>query len=124
MTNNITAASSPGPKIHYFLTALWGLATPVLMAWGASAAISEYASESEHLGHPTPLEFFAVFLVIGVLCLALFLIYDLVVSVFLLPKDGKRLRTFFIALALYVGVGIGGWVVLALLEAGVRSIFG
>ena len=124
MTKNIITTAVLMPKIHYILTALWGLATPVLMAWGASAAISEYASESEHLGHPTPLEFLAFFLVIGVLCLALFLIYDLVVSVFLLPKDGKRLRTFFIALALYVGVGVGGWVVLALLEAGVRSIFG
>ena len=53
----------------------------------------------------------------------LFLIYDLVVSVILLPKDGKRLKTFFLALGLYLLVGVGGWLVLALLESAVRGIF-
>ena len=111
------------PKIHYLLTALWGLVTPVLMFAGAEEAIEEITSGREHIGHPTPLEFFAVFLFIGFLCLVLFLIYDLVVSVILLPKDGKRLKTFFLALGLYLLVGVGGWLVLALLESAVRGIF-
>ena len=29
------------PKIHYLLTALWGLVTPVLMFAGAEEAIAE-----------------------------------------------------------------------------------
>ena len=73
--------------IHYSLTALWGLATPILMGYGAQALLTEATEKSEHIGHPTPLEFIVMFFFIGILCLGAYLIYDLLWVLFLLPKE-------------------------------------
>lgn len=111
------------PAIHYLLTTIWGLATPILMGWGAQSIIGSFAADSEHLGHPSPVEFIFLFLLIGALCLAVFLLYDLACALLFLPKDGKRRRCFFLALLLYILVSIGGWIVAALLETAMGKLF-
>lgn len=111
------------PAIHYILTTIWGLATPILMGYGAQALLKEATSGSEHIGHSTPLEFLVLFFFIGLLCLGAYLIYDLIYVLFLLPKEGKRAKRFFQSLLLYVLVCLGGWLVLALLETGIHLLF-
>ena len=51
--------------MHYLLTTLWGLATPVLMGWGSQAILEYATSGKERLGHSTPVEFLLLFLGIG-----------------------------------------------------------
>ena len=109
--------------IHYLLTTLWGLATPVLMGWGSQEIIEFFTSGKERLGHSTPVEFFMLFIVIGGLCLGAFLVADLLSAAMFLPENGKRTRHFFLALLLYFAVCVGGWLVLALVETGIRSAF-
>ena len=109
--------------IHYLLTTLWGLATPVLMGWGSQEFIEFFTSGKERLGHSTPVEFFMLFIVIGGLCLGAFLVADLLSAALFLPENGKRTRHFFLALLLYFAVCVGGWLVLALVETGIRSAF-
>ncbi len=115
------------PKIHYILTAIWAFVTPVLMSLGAKLFIEDNAaSDPEGLIHPgaPALEFFSMFIVLGACCFAVFIIYDLVCSVFLLPADGERLKHFFRSLALFCLVCIGFWIVLALMEAWIGRLFG
>ena len=109
--------------MHYLLTTLWGLATPVLMGWGSQEIIEFFTSGQERLGHSTPVEFFMLFIVIGGLCLGAFLVADLLSAAMFLPENGKRTRHFFLALLLYLAVCVGGWLVLALVETGIRSAF-
>ena len=109
--------------IHYLAAAAWGLATPVLMGWGSQEIIEFFTSGNERLGHSTPVEFFLLFLVIGGLCLGAFLVADLLSAAMFLPENGKRTRHFFLALLLYFAVCVGGWLVLALVETGIRSAF-
>ena len=109
--------------MHYLLTTLWGLATPVLMGWGSQAILDYATSGKERLGHSTPVEFLLLFLGIGALCLGAFLVADLISAATFLPENGKRTRHFFLALLLYIVVCVGGWVVLALLESWVTSAF-
>ena len=111
------------PVIHHVLTVLWGLATPILMGYGAQALLTEATADSEHIGHPTPLEFIVLFFFIGLVCLGVYLIYDLLWVLFRLPKEAKRVKCFFQSLLLYVLVCLGGWIVLALLEEAVDSLF-
>ena len=101
-------------KFHYLLALLLGLATPGFMGAGTTAFLEEVYSK-EHMGHGTPVEFIIVFLFIGVLCLGLFLILDLVSAIMILPKDGRRKRHFLLAMLLYVSVGLMGWVVICVL---------
>ena len=75
------------------------------------------------MGHSTPVEFFLLFIVIGGLCLGAFLVADLISAATFLPENGKRRRHFFLALLLYIVVCVGGWLVLALLETWVTSLF-
>ena len=110
------------PRLHCLLTVLWGLATPALMGGGASLFLESGASVPGYAERPAPLEFYAWFLVIGVLCLLLFLIYDLVVSVILLPKDGQRARKFLLALLFYILAAVISGVILAALAAAVRRL--
>ena len=109
--------------IHYSLTALWGLATPILMGYGAQSLLTKVTEKSEHIGHPTPLEYIVLFFFIDLLCLGAYLIYNLLWVLFLLPKDMKRAKNFFLSLLLYVLICLGGWLVLALLEVAVDSLF-
>lgn len=109
--------------IHYLLTTAWGFATPVLMGWGSQEIIEFFTSGKERLGHSTPVEFFMLFIVIGGLCLGAFLVVDLLSAAMFLPENGKRTRHFFLALLLYFAVCVGGWLVLALVETGIRSAF-
>ena len=103
--------------IHYLLTTLWGLATPVLMGWGSQEIIEFFTSGKERLGHSTPVEFFLLFIVIGGLCLGAFLVADLLSAAMFLPENGKRTRL------LYLIVCVGGWLVLALLETWITALF-
>ena len=109
--------------IHYLLATAWGFATPVLMGWGSQAIIEFFTSGKERMGHSTPVEYFLLFIVIGVLCLGAFLVADLLSAAMFLPENGKRTRHFFLALLLYLAVCVGGWLVLALVETGIRSAF-
>ena len=109
--------------IHYLLTTAWGFATPVLMGWGSQEIIEFSTSGKERMGHSTPVEYFMLFIVIGGLCLGAFLVADLLSAALFLPENGKRTRHFFLALLLYIAVCVGGWLVLALLETGIRSAF-
>ena len=109
--------------IHYLLTTAWGFATPVLMGWGSQEIIEFFTSGQERLGHSTPVEFFMLFIVIGGLCLGAFLVADLLSAALFLPENGKRTRHFFLALLLYFAVCVGGCLVLALVETGIRSAF-
>ena len=109
--------------IHYLLTTAWGFATPVLMGWGSQAIIEFFTSGKERMGHSTPVEYFMLFIVIGGLCLGAFLVADLLSAALFLPENGKRTRHFFLALLLYFAVCVGGWLVLALVETGIRSAF-
>ena len=109
--------------IHYLLATVWGFATPVLMGWGSQAIIEFFTSGKERIGHSTPVEYFMLFVVIGGLCLGAFLVADLLSAALFLPENGKRTRHFFLALLLYVAVCVGGWLVLALLETGIRAAF-
>ena len=108
-------------KFHYLLTALWGLASPALMGWGTMSFLEKVQSK-EHMGHGTPVEFVIVFLLIGLLCLGVFLVLDLVSAVLFLPKDGRRKRHFLLALLLYIVVGFFGWLVIAVLEDGANTL--
>jgi hypothetical protein len=108
-------------KIHYLLTALWGLASPALMGW-VTMSFLEKVQSKEHMGHGTPVEFVIVFLLIGLLCLGVFLVFDLVSAVLFLPKDGRRKRHFLLALLLYIVVGLLGWLVIAVLEDGANTL--
>ena len=109
--------------VHYLTAAAWGLATPVLMAWGAQAALEYLTSCKERMGHSTPVEFLFLLLGIGVLCLGAFFVADLLSAVLFLPENGKRTRHFFLALLLYILVCVGGWLALAFLETGLQNLF-
>ena len=93
------------------------------MGWGSQEIIEFFTSGKERLGHSTPVEFFMLFIVIGGLCLGAFLVADLLSAALFLPENGKRTRHFFLALLLYFAVCVGGWLVLALVETGIRSAF-
>ncbi len=108
-------------KIHYLLTALWGMASPALMGW-VTMSFLEKVQSKEHMGHGTPVEFIIVFLLIGLLCLGLFLVLDLVSAVLFLPKDGRRKRHFLLALLLYIVVVLFGWLVIAALENNINTL--
>lgn len=108
-------------KIHYLLAAVSGLVSPVLMVVGTMFFLEEVQSK-EHMGHGTPVEFFIVFLLIGLLCLGLFLVLDLVSAVVFLPKEGRRRRHFLLALLLYLFVVIFGWFMIVILEDGVNIL--
>ena len=102
-------------KIHYLLTLIWGLATPALMGQGAISFLEEVYNK-EYMGHGTPVEFVIVFLLIGFLCLGMFLVIDFVSAVLFLPKDGRRKRHFWLALLLYVSMGLFVWLVIPILD--------
>lgn len=114
------------PKLHYVLTAVWAFITPVLTSLGAKMFIDDNAaSNPENLPHPgaPALEFFSMFLVLGACCFAIFIIYDLVCSIFLLPADGEKTKRFFTALILYCLICLGFLLTLALIEAWLGKLF-
>ena len=114
------------PRIHYILTAVWALITPALTSLGAQMFITDNAAGSEETIHPgaPALEFFSMFLVLGACCFVIFLIYDLICSIFLLPADGEKTKRFFTALILYCLVCLGCLLALALMEAWLGHLFG
>lgn len=114
------------PKLHYILTAVWAFITPALTSLGAKMFIDDNAAaDPKNLPHPgaPALEFFSMFLVLGVCCFVIFLIYDLVCSIFLLPADGEKTKHFFTALILYCLICLGCLLALALMEAWLGKLF-
>ena len=107
------------PAVHYLLTALWGLLTPVLMVWGSLSVLEWSTPQTERMGHSTPVEFLLIFAVIGLLCLGAYLLYGIVCAIFWLPDDGKRLRRFFLGLLLYVLIPVVGCLLLMFLGRGI-----
>ncbi|MBP5200701.1 MAG: hypothetical protein J6Z82_08640 [Schwartzia sp.] len=115
------------PKIHYILAAVWALVTPALTSLGAKMFVEDNAAadlaETPHPGAPA-LEFFSMFLVLGVCCFVLFVIYDLICSIFFLPADGERTKHFFTALIFYCLVCVGFLLTLSLMEAWLGHLLG
>ena len=115
------------PKIHYILAAVWALVTPALTSLGAKMFVEDNAAadlaETPHPGAPA-LEFFSMFLVLGICCFAIFVIYDLICSIFFLPADGERTKHFFTALILYCLVCVGFLLALSLMEAWLGHLLG
>ena len=63
--------------IHYLAAAAWGLATPVLMGESVEEIMEEFpigAAAAPRMGHPTPVEFFLLLAIVGVLAMVLLLL--------------------------------------------------
>ena len=114
------------PRLHYIVTALWALVTPALTSIVAKMFVEDNAvTDPKELSHPgaPALEYFSMFLVFGACFFLLFVIYNLICSIFFLPEDEEKSRCFFLALALYCLVCIACLTMLMLLEAWIADSF-
>jgi hypothetical protein len=115
------------PKIHYILAAIWALVTPPLTSLGAKMFVEDNAAAdlagTSHPGAPA-LEFFSMFFVLGVCCFAIFVVYDLICTIFFLAADGEKTKHFFTALIIYCLVCFGFLLALSLMEAWLGHLFG
>ena len=108
-------------KVHYLVTVILGLVTPMLMGWGTSSVMEELY-DKEQLGHGTPVEFLLILILIGLLCLGIFIIFNVISSTMFLPQDGRRKKHFLLALLLYFLIVLFGWLIFAILERGIEMI--
>ena len=108
-------------KVHYLVTVILGMATPVLMGWGTSSVLEELY-DKEQLGHGTPVEFLLILMLIGLFCLGFFIIFNAISSIVFLPKDGRRKKHFLLALLLYFLIVLFGWLIFAILERGIDML--
>ena len=114
------------PKLHYILTAVWAFITPALTSLGAKMFVEDNAvTDPKELIHPgaPALEYFSMFLVFGACFFLLFVIYNLICSIFFLPEEEEKSRCFFLSLALYCLVCVGCLTLLMLLEAWIAESF-
>ncbi len=109
-------------KVHYLVTVILGLVTPMLMGWGTSSVL-EGLYDKEQLGHGTPVEFLLILVLLGLLCLVFFIIFNAISSTMFLPKDGRRKKHFLLALLLYFLIVLFGWLIFAILERGIDMLF-
>ncbi len=96
-------------KLQYFITIVWGFLTPVLALDGAQQTLAALTAGKEGQGHSTPVEYVLLFVAVAGVCVIGFLLFDALFSAFALPKDGKRLRHFFLNLLLYIILVPTGW---------------
>lgn len=124
-TDEQSVPSIMPPKIHYILTAFLGLITPVLTSLGAKKFSEASLSAPDGLIHPgaPALEFFSMFIVLGACCFTIFIIYNLICSIFLLPADGEKTKHFFTALILYCLICVVFLLALSLIEAWLGHLF-
>ena len=108
-------------KVHSLVTVILGMATPVLMGWGTSSVL-EGLYDKEQLGHGTPVEFLLILILLGLFCLGIFIIFNIISSTMYLPKDGRRKKHFLLALLLYFFIVLFGWLILAILERGIEML--
>ena len=108
-------------KVHYLITVILALLTPVLMGWGTSSVL-EGLYDKEQQGHGTPVEFFLILILIGLFCLGIFIIFNAISSTIFLPRDGRRKKHFLLALLLYFLIVLFGWLIFAILEQGINML--
>ena len=96
-------------QIQYFITAVWGFLTPSLAFDGAQQLRDVMIAGMEAQRQPTPTEYIVLFVLAAGGCVLAFLLFDVLFSAWVLPKDGRRFRRFLLNLLLYIVLVPVGW---------------
>ncbi|MBR2216432.1 MAG: hypothetical protein IJ849_11865 [Selenomonadaceae bacterium] len=95
--------------IHYGLTGLWGLVTPLIMIYAMQAALYHFTADNGEIrGHATPMEYLFPFALTGLLAFLFFLLFNRLSLRRVLPEGASRRRHFWLSLLLYFVIAIWG----------------